>query len=1114
MAGRSTISITFKLDGDGKGFRDLASDADGFKKVMTSTISEAKKLNARTINFAAIATGIDQCSQTVEAARLAVATLTEAWTVEKTAETQLNTVMRQRMDASSADVKSIENLTESQQKLGVVGHEVQLSGAQQLATFLKHKSSLQALIPAMNNLIAQQKGMNASTEDAVTIANMMGKAMTGQSSSLKRVGISFSESEASMLKYGDESQRAAVLARIITANVGNMNSQLAKTDPGKQKQLENTIEDLKQKLGHLVEGAEPFLTISADAAIALMGVIKLISGVKAASAAIGAWNIKNHLVGLGMTALGLKTSQTTAVVRVFSAALTTGAYSATAMKIALRGLMVATGIGIAIAMVTSAVEALSTALNKSTDDEEHISNAEKRAKDEAEQNTEAKNSEREALENTRAELEVNIQRLKDFHGTKVQEKKIVTEMNNTYGQTLGYFSSVADWYQALTRDSKAYCDQMVTEARTRMIANQIAQKEQDLHDIYYNEDGSKKKYSKQNKQIVAVNTGSGITHDVKLVEKSGSSDFEKANKRAQDTVKSIVSGKKQLNSLVQQSSKIKIPVKGSSAMPDLNKAKHTDKSKKDKTKETEYQKLGKLIDAYKEKYINASDTEKQKIQESISILTKKREGIELLYKQAERPISLKSMEDVDAEISYQEELKKSAKQSDLAGIDAEIKRLNDLKKSMEDSGHIEKPIDSIKTYKELDDELNFYTDQLQVASGKQRDSIQGHINELNQLKDKWDDTLSMLKKPADISMLNTIQKLDEAISYYQHLQDSESADEIQNTQNVINKLNAKKAAMQRGMDILSAQEEVNDINSLPDKEQKIKIKAIGVDELQNRVWNLKKILGDTKNPVTGKQRKDIEGLIGIYDVWRAKASKSFATYRAGWEGIKGIGDSVESISDALKGNADAWQRITAVVEGFLQIFDGISEVKKIIDDITAANKLLTKSTKLESVADMKAAGAKGTKAIASGTAAVASGTEAAASGTAAAAAGTEAAADATAAGAKVMKAHAAIPWVGIAIGAGLTAIMVATIASIKGSMPKFAKGGLVYGPTIAQMGEYPGASNNPEVIAPLNKLKGMLQPQQGGIYGVQFRISGRDLVGVIANETRINAISGGRSNIK
>jgi len=44
------------------------------------------------------------------------------------------------------------------------------------------------------------------------------------------------------------------------------------------------------------------------------------------------------------------------------------------------------------------------------------------------------------------------------------------------------------------------------------------------------------------------------------------------------------------------------------------------------------------------------------------------------------------------------------------------------------------------------------------------------------------------------------------------------------------------------------------------------------------------------------------------------------------------------------------------------------------------------------------------------------------------------------------------------------------------AIPKFADGGIVSGPTIGMMGEYPGASTNPEVIAPLSKLQGMLQP--------------------------------------
>jgi len=47
----------------------------------------------------------------------------------------------------------------------------------------------------------------------------------------------------------------------------------------------------------------------------------------------------------------------------------------------------------------------------------------------------------------------------------------------------------------------------------------------------------------------------------------------------------------------------------------------------------------------------------------------------------------------------------------------------------------------------------------------------------------------------------------------------------------------------------------------------------------------------------------------------------------------------------------------------------------------------------------------------------------------------------------------------------------------QGSPTAFANGGVVYGPTTALIGEYSGARNNPEVVAPLNKLKSMLGDQ-------------------------------------
>lgn len=174
-----------------------------------------------------------------------------AWDVQMQAEVKLATVMRQRVKATDAEIDSIKRLASAQQALGVIGDEVQLSGAQQLATFITRKDSLDALIPAMNNLLAQQKGLNATDQDAVQIGNLMGKVMQGQTSALTRVGITFTAAEEKALKYGDEQQRAATLAQVITNNVGRMNEALANTPEGKLKQHANTMGDLQERVGRL-----------------------------------------------------------------------------------------------------------------------------------------------------------------------------------------------------------------------------------------------------------------------------------------------------------------------------------------------------------------------------------------------------------------------------------------------------------------------------------------------------------------------------------------------------------------------------------------------------------------------------------------------------------------------------------------------------------------------------------------------------------------------------------------------------------------------------------------------------------------------------------------------
>ena len=66
-----------------------------------------------------------------------------------------------------------------------------------------------------------------------------------------------------------------------------------------------------------------------------------------------------------------------------------------------------------------------------------------------------------------------------------------------------------------------------------------------------------------------------------------------------------------------------------------------------------------------------------------------------------------------------------------------------------------------------------------------------------------------------------------------------------------------------------------------------------------------------------------------------------------------------------------------------------------------------------------------------------------------------------------------------------------------GNVTKMASGGIVSGPTMGLMGEYPGARSNPEVIAPLDKLKSLIGDRGGSSnvqVGGEFTLKGQDLV--------------------
>lgn len=173
----------------------------------------------------------------------------DAYITQMQNELKLTSHMKHRMNATDDEIRAVKELASAQQKLGVIGDEIQLAAAQQLTTYARQSSTLQTLIPAMNNLIAQNAGYSASVGDATSAADMLGRALNGQYTSLKRMGVTFTDAQEEILKYGNESQKAAVLADAINSKVGNMNELLAQTPTGKYKQLQNELGDLQEEIG-------------------------------------------------------------------------------------------------------------------------------------------------------------------------------------------------------------------------------------------------------------------------------------------------------------------------------------------------------------------------------------------------------------------------------------------------------------------------------------------------------------------------------------------------------------------------------------------------------------------------------------------------------------------------------------------------------------------------------------------------------------------------------------------------------------------------------------------------------------------------------------------------
>lgn len=246
------------------------SKASGFASKAVSGIGNAAKGMATVVSGAATAAAaylVNFGRQSVDAALKAE---------EVTAKFQQ---VAKNNNWADEEQKSLLGLNKTLGQTGVVSAGTLKAAQAQLGTFALTADQVKTLTPALADMIANNKGYNATAQDGVQIANLLGKVMTGNATALSKYGVTMTDAQKKVLQEGSASEKAAMAAQVLEANFGGINKALAQTPQGKMTILQHEIAGLKTSVGNdliaafggvggavikMVQAVEPLITALFD----------------------------------------------------------------------------------------------------------------------------------------------------------------------------------------------------------------------------------------------------------------------------------------------------------------------------------------------------------------------------------------------------------------------------------------------------------------------------------------------------------------------------------------------------------------------------------------------------------------------------------------------------------------------------------------------------------------------------------------------------------------------------------------------------------------------------------------------------------------------------------
>ena len=795
--------------------------------------------------------------------------------------------------------------------------------------------------------------------------------------------------------------------------------------------LKNKFAEVGDAIASTMGGIMPVLSITAQIGNTVIAVSAMVSGLKNLAKIQAIVKVRTMAMNAASLVWNATSVRMNALVQVMSASFRGAAVSATTLKLAIQGLLISTGVGVAIVALTEVIAAFTS---KSADAQTQAEDTAESMKGFGDAADDIKTAYDSALKNTYADLMAKYEKLKaGWRALSTEQQKMawIKDNQSAFNELRLKIGNVTEAENIFNRKT----DAVVEAFKQRALAAAYAAKLTALYQRQIELLDKKQKITK----TIADDAKQGGRHakEGDIVPESWRSDrYGKVGRDGQWRFTKVgaeryngtnVSGNTQINSVDKEIESVNRQIgdtqkqlttrlntarsfitAGTPTTPHAKDTPKTTPGKHDTTTEpkTHVEELQAQLAAAQKEMGNAmtvdarvkADAKIADIQRQIDEATKGKVSI----KAETEPAYIVQGSDADkrqSRTNAQHNIDRIRQDFEIGLIgkeDAE-RQIADINKQLEKLGV--KPIEvHFKTYiEELQEQLHDAQQEFEEAT-----TIDARV--------KADAKIDDIQRQIDEATKGKVSIKAETEPAY--IVQGSAADKRQSHSNAQNKASRIQTDYEIG--IIGKDEALKEIEEINRQLAEIGLKPIKI-ELDSKGFD--KVFGDIKS---------------------------------GWGSIQGVGNGIQGISDALEGNGDAWQQVTGLINGFISIAEGIQGIVELFGMLTAATSAHAAASTTDAAAT-------------AGEAAAATANTAAKSG--------EAIANATASGAKMP-----FPLNLVAIAAGVAAV-IAALAAVSG----FATGGVIGGTSTSGDKKF-ARVNSGEMI--LNKFQ---QARLFGMIDVKFQ---------------------------